>query len=65
MVEKKQYCVDILQQNLAVIGLLKAANNMILARHLRSCFTTAMSGSDKRKKEKMIEEVVMINKVVN
>jgi len=65
MLEDKKYCVDILQQNLAVMGLLKAANNQILARHLRSCFATALSGKDKKKKERMIEEVVQINKIIN
>lgn len=65
MVEDKKYCIDILQQNLAVIGLLKSANGKILDRHLRSCFMSAVTGGSAKKKEKMIEEVMRINKTIN
>jgi DNA-binding FrmR family transcriptional regulator len=63
MVEDNHYCVDILQQNLAVMGLLKSANEKILARHLNSCFIAAMKGTNERKKKQMIEEIVKINKL--
>lgn len=65
MVENKKYCIDILQQNLAVVGLLKSANNKILERHLNSCFASAMAGGSSRKKRKMIDEVIRINKNIN
>jgi DNA-binding FrmR family transcriptional regulator len=64
MVEDKEYCIDILQQNLAVIGLLKAANSRLFERHLNSCFTNAMRGTNERRKREMIEELVKINKVL-
>lgn len=63
MVEGKEYCVDILQQNLAVMGLLKSANNKLLERHLNSCFLTAMRGTNERRKQKMIGEILAINKL--
>jgi DNA-binding FrmR family transcriptional regulator len=63
MVDDKEYCIDILQQNLAVIGLLKAANNRLFERHLNSCFASAMKGTNERRKKEMIEELVRINKV--
>ena len=63
MVEEKEYCIDILQQNLAVIGLLKSANNRLLKRHLHSCFANAMKGTNERRKVKMIEEILHINKL--
>lgn len=63
MVEKKEYCIDVLQQNLAVIGLLKSANNKLLKRHLHSCFANAMKGTNERKKVKMVEEILHINKL--
>ena len=63
MVEDKEYCIDILQQNLAVIGLLKSANNKILERHLGSCFASVMKGTNERRKDKMISEIVKINKM--
>jgi DNA-binding FrmR family transcriptional regulator len=63
MVDNKEYCIDILQQNLAVIGLLKAANNRLFERHLNSCFASAMKGTNEKRKREMIEELVQINKV--
>lgn len=63
MVEGNHYCIDILQQNLAVVGLLKSANDKILKRHLNSCFARAMKGTNERKKQEMIEEILKINKL--
>lgn len=63
MVEDGHYCIDILQQNLAVMGLLKSANDKIFARHLNSCFITAMKGTNEKKKKQMIDEILKINKL--
>jgi len=64
MVEKNEYCVDILQQNLAVMGLLKSANNKLMEGHLNTCFIEAIKGSNKRQAQKMINELLQINKKV-
>jgi len=63
MVEEKKYCIDILQQNLAVMGLLKSANNKLMERHLHSCFANAMKGTNEKRKQEMIEEILKINKI--
>ena len=63
MVENQEYCIDILQQNLAVIGLLKAANAQIFEGHLNSCFAAAMRGTNEKRKKKMIDEILAINKL--
>ena len=63
MTEKKKYCIDILQQNLAVIGLLKSANQKLLERHIHSCFTKVMKGTNEKRKKEMIEEILKINKL--
>lgn len=63
MVEEKEYCIDILQQNLAVMGLLKSANQKLLERHLHSCFANAMKGTNEKRKREMIEEILTINKL--
>lgn len=63
MVENGEYCVNVMQQNLAVIGLLKSANGNLLERHLKSCFIQAMVGTDEETKQKMISEVVELNKL--
>ncbi len=63
MVESKEYCIDILQQNLAVIGLLSSANNQLMERHLNSCFANAMKGTNEKRKQEMIDEILKINKL--
>lgn len=63
MVEEQEYCIDILQQNLAVIGLLRSANETLLSRHLNSCFARAMKGTNERRKQEMIDEILKINKL--
>ncbi|MDR3559097.1 MAG: metal-sensing transcriptional repressor [Candidatus Pacebacteria bacterium] len=63
MVEDGEYCIDIIQQNLAVIGLLKSANGRVLEGHLNSCFAAAMRGTNERRKKEMIAEILAINKL--
>jgi len=63
MVEDGEYCVSIMQQNLAVVGLLKSANDKLLARHLSSCFMNAMKGTNEKRKQEMIDEILQLNKM--
>jgi DNA-binding FrmR family transcriptional regulator len=63
MVEDKEYCINIMQQNLAVMGLLKSANNRLMERHLHSCFANAMKSTNEKRKKEMIEEILAINKL--
>ena len=65
MVEDKEYCVDIMQQNLAVIGLLKSVNNSLLEGHLKTCFTNVMKGSNEARKKEMIEEILRLGRMGN
>jgi len=63
MVEEKEYCIHILQQNLAVIGLLRSANGKLFKRHLDSCFMNAMKGTNEKRKKEMIDEISHLNKL--
>jgi len=65
MVENKEYCIDIMQQNLAVIGLLKSAGSTLLERHINSCFVNVMKGTNEKRKKEMIEEILKINKLTS
>ncbi len=65
MIEEKRYCIDIMQQNLAVIGLLKSANQQLLEGHLKSCFSNEMKGSNETRKKKMIDEILYLEKMSN
>jgi DNA-binding FrmR family transcriptional regulator len=65
MVEDDVYCINVMQQNLAVIGLLKSAHQMLMENHLNSCFKSAVSSGDEKRKNKMIEEILTVAKIFN
>jgi len=62
MIENDTYCIDVIQQNLATIGLLKSVNEQLLAGHLQCCFKNAMGSEDESKKEEMIQELLKVMK---
>lgn len=65
MVEENEYCIDIMQQNLAVIGMLKSAHQILMENHLHSCFTKAMESKQDKKKLEMVEEILKVVKLAN
>ncbi len=65
MVEDQEYCIDVMQQNLAVIGLLKSAHQMMLDDHLSSCFKNAMASNNEKIKARMTEEILKVTKLAN
>ncbi len=65
MTERDQYCVDVMQQNLAAIGLLKSAHQKLMEGHLNSCFVDAISSKSKKKKQDMVDEILQVTKLLN
>jgi DNA-binding FrmR family transcriptional regulator len=65
MTEQNVYCMDIMQQNLAVLGLLRSAHEMLMENHLNSCFKTAMASANERKKKEMTDEILKVTKLFN
>ncbi|MFA5184180.1 MAG: metal-sensing transcriptional repressor [Patescibacteria group bacterium] len=63
MTEDGEYCIDIMQQNLAVIGLLKSAHQQLMANHLNSCFKNAMASKNEAVKQRMVEEILRVNRL--
>lgn len=62
MAEDNKYCIDIMQQCLAVIGLLKSANQKMMEQHLKTCFKSAMASKNNARQEKMIQEIIQVTK---
>ena len=60
MTKDNKYCIDIMQQNLAVIGLLKSAHYMLMESHLNNCCKKALETKSKKIKQEMIEEVLKV-----
>lgn len=65
MTDDKEYCVDIMQQNLAVIGLLRSAHQSLMEGHLKSCFKNAMQSKNERLKKQMTDEILSVTKLYN
>jgi DNA-binding FrmR family transcriptional regulator len=65
MTENGEYCVNIMQQNLAVIGLLRSAHEMLMENHLNSCFKDAMASKNETKKKQMTEEILKVTRLFN
>ena len=65
MVENDAYCINIMQQNLAAIGLLRSAHEMIMENHLNTCFKSAFETKNLKKQQQMTEEILKITKLFN
>ncbi|MBU1178360.1 metal-sensing transcriptional repressor [Patescibacteria group bacterium] len=65
MLEDDEYCIDIMQQNLAAIGLLKSAHQMLMENHLNTCFKKAMGTKDGAKKRAMTKEILQVTRLFN
>lgn len=60
MIEEDTYCIDVLQQSLAVNGVVKSANKTILENHLNSCFKKGMQSKSDKTQQDLIDEVIRI-----
>lgn len=60
MLEENKYCIDVIQQNLAIIGLLRSANTSLLEGHISHCVTNAAKEKDSKRLESMMEELLLV-----
>lgn len=58
MVEEGAYCMDVVNQILAVQRALKKVTGLVLDRHLHSCAITAIRGDDPGERERVIHEIL-------
>jgi DNA-binding FrmR family transcriptional regulator len=65
MVEEDKYCIDIMQQNLAAIGLLKSAHQSLVEGHLNTCFISAMESRNKKTKQAKVREILKVTRLSN
>lgn len=63
MIDEDKYCIDVLQQILAVDGLLKSASDKILENHLNTCFSDGMRSKNEIIKSKLVNEVLEVIKI--
>ena len=65
MVENDHYCIDVMQQNLAVIGLLRSAHEMLMSNHFNTCFKSAVMAKNEKKKKQLTEEILKVINIYN
>lgn len=65
MIDDDAYCIDIMQQNLAAIGLLKSVHHSLLQGHLRSCVSDALKSGKATKQQRLIDEVLVVSKLAS
>jgi len=62
MVEHDKYCIDIVNQILAVQRALQKVTGIVLERHLHTCVTTAIRCDDPDERERVIGEILDVVK---
>lgn len=62
MIEEDKYCIDVIQQNLAVMWLLKSANLQLLEWHLNCCFVDAAKSNNEARLHEMVWEILQVVK---
>ena len=60
MVEDGAYCVDVVNQIVAVQRALKKVSGLVLDRHLHTCVTKAVRGTDHEAKERVLGELLQV-----
>lgn len=65
MVENDAYCIDIIQQTLAIKRAIDKVNQLILSNHLQNCVTTAIRGDDPIERERVLSELLDVFEASN
>lgn len=60
MVEEGAYCIDVVNQIVAVQRALKKVSGLLLDQHLHSCVTDAMRGPDEDAREQVLSELLTV-----
>ncbi|MDE0899020.1 MAG: metal-sensitive transcriptional regulator [Longimicrobiales bacterium] len=60
MVDEGAYCVDVVNQIVAIQSALKKVSALVLDDHLRSCVTDAMQAPDGDAREKVLAELMQV-----
>lgn len=58
MVEDGAYCIDVVNQIVAIQRALKKVSSKVLDGHLHSCVTSAIQGDDVGERERVLSELM-------
>ena len=60
MVGEDAYCIDVVNQILAIQRALKKVSGLVLDQHLHHCVTSAIRGTDDNEKEQVLGELLQV-----
>jgi CsoR family transcriptional regulator, copper-sensing transcriptional repressor len=60
MVEDDAYCIDVVNQIVAIQRALKKVSALVLDEHLHSCVTEAVRGQDVENRERVLTELMQV-----
>lgn len=60
MVDEEAYCIDVVNQIVAIQRALKKVSGLVLDDHLHSCVTDAMRGPDAAARERVLGELIEV-----
>jgi DNA-binding FrmR family transcriptional regulator len=60
MVEEEAYCIDVIRQIQAVESALNKVSSQILENHLNSCVITAIKGTDRKERARVLKEITEV-----
>ncbi len=60
MVDEGAYCIDVVNQIVAIQRALKKVSGLVLDDHLHSCVTDAMRGPDATARERVLGELIEV-----
>lgn len=58
MVEREEYCIDVLRQTSAVRAAIAKVEDLLLERHLHHCVSDAVRSDDEADRERVIGELL-------
>jgi len=65
MIEKEEYCMDILVQSLAIQKSLRSLNKLVLENHLKTHITEKFSSSDEKLQKEAVQELLDLYELSN
>ena len=60
MVDEGAYCIDVVNQIVAIERALKKVSALVLDDHLQSCVANAMQSRDPAERERVVEELMQV-----
>ena len=65
MIENDEYCMDILNQNLAIQKSLASLNKLVLENHVRTHIKSGLQSTSEKEQETAIDELLLLYELNN